>query len=232
MKRILCILSLVAVTLIGFSYAGQQASNTVASTIIDRAQIILSDADGNFYTDAKLLYFVNMGVQDIASKTKCMDVTYPVLLQTGVTEYSIGSGTSYFTINTAVYVESGTSNYKGLKKSNPQSIGHVQNAGEPVWWYQSEDNIGVYPPPSSGVSGDQVTAYLTKRPLDVTATEVVPTPAVYDNALVYYVVAQSSYMDLQKGRGDMYLALYVECLKQYRADIEDRPIEAVKEIIK
>lgn len=224
------------ILLIGFCFttpvfAGQQTSGTVASAIISNAQSILNDLGGTFHTQAILLPFVNMGIQDIAAKTRCLEIVFPIRLSSGVSEYGISNSlANFFVINTAQYFNGST--YKGLKEGNVQSVGHIQGPGEPNSWYQSANNIGIYPTPSSTVSGNTLYVYASQRPSTVTISSAIPTPAAYDNALTYYVVSMAFYRDFQKAMGDMWMAIYRDELKVLRVDFEDRPIEAPKEIIK
>uniref|UniRef100_A0A6M3IFN7 Uncharacterized protein n=1 Tax=viral metagenome TaxID=1070528 RepID=A0A6M3IFN7_9ZZZZ len=171
-----------------------------------------------------------MGIHDLAAKTRCNESVYAVALESGISEYSLNS-TDYITINTALYY-SGTTIYKGLKRGNPQSTGHVSSPKEPMFWYQTGNRIGFYPIPTASISGCSVFVYLTERLSSIAPTDTIPTPAIYDNALVYFVVAQGAYRDVQKTMGDAYMVMYHDILKLFRGDFEERPVEAPKEIIK
>lgn len=214
----------------GGTWAGQQTSYTAAQTIIDNARNILKETTASFWTDASLLIYLNMGVQDIASKTGCLDLSYTVTLSSGTSEYSIESGTSYFAIKTAIY-QSGTSTFKGLKQGNPQSMGHAaQNIGEPVFWYAMSDKIGIYPSPAS--SGNTVYALLSQRPISIGLTNTIPLPALYDNTLTFWIVAMALFEDRKMQLGNNFMTLYSNDIKYYATAYEIWPFKTVEEIIK
>jgi len=177
-----------------------------------------------------MLIWVNMGVQDISSKTGCLDTSYTVVLTSGISEYAISSGTSFFGIKTALY-QSGTSTFKGLSQGNPQSMGHVApTIGEPVYWYKSGNNIGIYPYPAS--SGNTVYALLSRRPTSIGLTGTVPIPAIYDNTLTFWVIAMAFLEDKNNTFGKSFMDLYREDLKFYVPSYELWPFKKIEEIIK
>ena len=189
----------------------QQASGVTAQVVIDRARYYLAGTGDSFWTDAtEMLSYVNAGIAEIADTTKCLESTEVETLQTGVTRYAISS--TYFSIERAVYSGATTTddsnNFKGLTRTDIQTIGHGADVGEPVQFYVWDDSFYVDPKPSSAVSGYTVTLYLAERPTDIALTAAVPTPAAYDDALVLFVAFRAAIKDRQWVKAAQLQALY------------------------
>lgn len=184
----------------GTALAGsQQTSGVTTQDIINRARDIINEtyqagvSYEDYWTDAELLDHLNNGLIYIAGTSYCLQTTETITLIPNVTEYALS--TAYFDVETAIY-NGGTTIYnKGLVRGNPQSVGNVQDAEEPVYWYEWGGKIGFYPADySSATSGYRVTVYLFERPTARTltgGTSVVPTPALYDYPLVLFVAGNA-----------------------------------------
>ena len=189
----------------------QGTSGVTAQVIIDRARYYLAGTGDAFWTDAtEMLNLVNAAVMEIADTTKCLEGTEVDTLLTGVTLYAISS--TYFSIERAVYsgatTTHDTNNFKGLKRTDIQTIGHGEDIGEPVQFYVWNDSFYVDPMPSSAVSGYTVTLYFAERPSAIALTGAVPTPAVYDEALVLFVASRAAVKAKQWDRATQLYALY------------------------
>jgi len=222
MKKWLIFLALL-LCIVGIAFAGsQQTSSTSASSIITNARYYLNEDVADFWTDTELLAWLNDGLIDIAGKTRAMETTENVTLQTSTLEYALS--TSYLTIAGAVYL-SGTTYYKALERGSIHDVGRFEDIGEPEFYYEWAGSIGLYPLADSGVTGDTVIVYLIERPSAVTADQNVPTPAYYDKALTLYVAAQAFLKDRQLARYGSLMDLYHAELERYRADFGEQPKE-------
>ena len=129
------------------AFAGSnQVSSTAASTIIDRAEVYLNDADNRMWSAGELLTWLNDGQIDIATRSHCLEARETIFLDTNVIEYSIVS--TYIAVKAVQYIDA-THKAWSLKKGSPGSVGQVgEEQGEsqiPTHWYTWSDEIGIYP---------------------------------------------------------------------------------------
>jgi len=235
MKKSFFILFLVFILSFSLSWAGsQQTSSTAASTIITNVRTYLNEEDEGFWDDDYLLVWLNDGLLDITSRTRCMETTEDITLQTDTLEYSLS--TDYIGVETAIYHgsetnQSGTTDYykRGLRRIRAVDAGH-ETGDEPLRFYLWDDKIGIDPLPVSGVSGDLVSIYLYERPSGVTTGQNIPIPAVYDKALTCYIVVQALLRDRRVAEAEKFQLKYMEELDRYRADFIDRPKEPVETV--
>lgn len=203
----------------------QQTSGVTAQTIIDRARYSISATGDSFFTDAtEMLSWVNAGLFNIADATKCLEGTELVTLQTGVTQYAISSTTTYTSIDNAVYsgatTVSDSSPQKGLVRIDQAQIGNMPNsrtAGPPVYYAVWNDYFYVDPQPSSAVSGYKATLYLRERPTEIGLSGAIPTPAIYDDALVMYVASRAAIKDKRWDVASQLYALYTQIISFHGA---------------
>ena len=216
--------------LAGMAHAGsQQTSSVTPTTIIHNARYYLNEITPSFWTDAELLVWVNQGSSDIASRTRSLEATESISLSALVVEYPITS--NYIDISTVIY-NSADNVVKGLVRKNPQSIGNIPDPGEPVYWYEWNGSIGIFPAHSSlsGTATPSVTAYYVSYPSSVTTGQAVYTPAVYDRALTMFVVAQAFLKSGQFAKSGRFIAEYYAELDRFRSDLVDRPQEPEENI--
>ncbi len=203
----------------GTVWAGpQQVSSTSGQTIINNAKAMLVGL--GFFDDTEMLVWVNNGQWDIATRTKALEGTERILLQTGISEYAISS--DYIRIEAAIYSGATTayddSPYKGLDRMHIRDVKR-SDVGEPVRFYTWNNYVGVDPVPASSVSGYTVLLYFTDVPITVTASgaSLIGIPAIYDHALTLFVVWQA----LRKERNPnaaAYEADYKSMLDRFRVD--------------
>lgn len=202
---------------------------------MDRARSLVggrfdSGVTDTFYSDTlDLLPYLNLAIIDVSAKTKCLEKLETITLLTGVTAYTISS--NFIDVQRAVYSGAttayDTNPWKGLNRTTINKIGHLENVGEPVQFYIWRNQIIIDPQPASGVSGYKVYLYLTERPTLLTSgSSAIPTPAIYDKALVHFVTslgfARNQNAAMAKFHMDMYLAEITQGRLDY-ADEEKKP---------
>ncbi|HBJ75677.1 MAG TPA: hypothetical protein DDY86_09310 [Syntrophaceae bacterium] len=222
MKK-LKIISWILLTLFVGAYvyaASQQTSSTTAATIISKARYYLDETAASFWADAELLSWVNDGTLDIVARTKCLEGTESVTLTPGTIEYAITS--NYIDVGTVVLETA--DGRKGLLRKNPQSIGHVEDIGEPLYWYDWGGKLGVYPTLETGTTGTAIIYYVS-RPATVTAAQVVYVPAIYDRALTLYVAAQALLKPGLYAKSGRLMSEYLAEIDRYRSDFVEKPQE-------
>lgn len=116
----------------------------LASTIITNARSYLNESTASFWTDTELLVYLNNGTLDIVSRTKCLENTEPISILPNTIEYSITG--PYIEIIAVVYNEPGGIR-KGLIHKELNEIGSIRDVGEPVYWYEWNEKVGLFPAP-------------------------------------------------------------------------------------
>lgn len=230
MKKIITKLTYILLVLmlsisIAFS-ASQQTSQKDASVIITNARSILHEPSAIMWSDAELLVWVNDGTMDIVSRTHCLEAIEVEALVENQLSYALSDG--YILVKAVVYAQA-AGDEKGLIRGNIQSIGHVEEVGEPVYWAQEQDNIIVWPKPDAAHSGagHDIDVYTVSRPTAVTASDDVTVPACYDRALTIYVAAQAFYKDGKFAKAGRFMAEYLAELDRYRMDFVTVPKESI-----
>jgi len=219
------VLALLVVCLVVFqAHAGsQQTSSTLASTIITNARYILNEPSAKLWADAELLVWVNQGTVDIVGRTHCLVTIESVSLVANTYEYTLTG--NYIGILDVVYKDASTPVVrKGLIRSRPGELGNVTSVGEPVYWYESSDKLGVFPVLSS-VTSEAVDVHFVAYPAAVGAAEAVKVPAAYDIALIKYVAAMAFLKDGQFAKSGRLMAEYMEELERYRFDYNMQPAQ-------
>jgi hypothetical protein len=91
---------------------------------------------------------------------------------------------------------------------------------KPSFWYDWGGNVGVYPPLAARTT-ETLTVYLVTRPTAILINANVTTPAIYDKALTYYVVAQAFLKDRQTARYAHMMGMYMQELARERQDLNE-----------
>ena len=203
--------------------ASQQVSSTLASTIIDRAEVILRDADNRTWSAGQLLTWLNDATLDVVTRTMCMESTEDIDLATTTLSYSITS--DFITVKAVHYTDSDGAIW-ALKKSSPSSVGQNIAATVPSYYCIWADKILVWPLITR--TSETVTLYYIERPTAIAASANLPTPHIFDQAIVYYMVAQAALEDLKPTRFMQLMSLYDAELKRIRADIIDYPTAIIE----
>lgn len=208
----------VFISFTGTAYCGsQQVSSTLASTIITNARAYLNeDATEStlFWSDAELLVWLNEGIIDLISRSRCLETTEDVTLVSGQLEYTLS--TAYIGITGAIYNDGTT--YKALKMGDIRETGHAESDSGPEFWYEWNGKVGIYPIADSDTAGDTVTFYMIERPTAITAATAIPIPAYYDHVLTIYIVAQALMKDTKVDLAAMWMQEYFRVIDRFRAD--------------
>jgi len=193
------------------------ASETTAQTIIDRVRYSLAEPVPLYWSDSELLVWVNYGVRDIHARARPMICQEDITLTTA-TEYSLTY--DYIGAIDARYIDTNGVE-KGLIRSTPTHLGHEPAVGEPTWFYEIGDKIGVFP--ATSVASETLTVYFQYMPQDITLTDNVFLPAEYDRALMIFVIGRAWYKLGQYSKADYYLEEYYKELDRFRYDLEETP---------
>lgn len=208
--------------------AGVSTSSKTVSDIQTDIRRQFNEYTSVFLDDTSdLLDWINYATYDIVSKTHCMEDSVSIIFTSGGTEYSWPSGASkYITIKSIIYDNPDSSKLTSLLHADLQMLGNISNSGEPKYWYDWNDNIGIYPTPDAARSGHTAYTYFVPRPDEYTDTASdIMTPAIYDNAIVNYCIYKALMKDRRYQEAERYLAEYNNTLQQYRIDLVDKQKE-------
>ena len=172
--------------------SGLTGANIIAAARYRLGAISASSVTDPFYSDTEMIRWVNDGLYDICKKTGALQTTEAETLVAATVEYALTS--LYFEI-VGVVLNKTDGTKVGLKKGNIWSVGQTDIDFKPAaqkvpgYWYEFGGKVGVYPPYST-VSKETITAYLSIIPAVIASDGAVPTPGMYDKALILYVEAQ------------------------------------------
>jgi len=124
---------------------------------------------------------------------------------------------------TMIYTNS-SGKKKGLTRKNPQSVGYGSDPGEPNYWYEWGNKVGIFPMLSTA-AGETVTLYYVSAPPSVAVSDAVVVPKVYDRALTLYVAAQALLKEGSYAKSGRLMAEYYAELDRFRTDFVERPQE-------
>lgn len=206
--------------------ASQQTSGKLASALITDARSYVNEPTPVFWSDAEFLRWVNDGTLFIVAQTWCLESKETEELIENTLSYPLTN--AFLAIRTVVYNQ-GSGDEVGLIRGNMQSIGHVQGT-TPIYWFQDQDNVIVYPKPDgdhSGV-GHDIDVYLITRPVDIVSSDALLVPACYDKALLFYIISQAWYKDGKFAKAGRFMAECMAELNRYRADFVTIPKEPVQ----
>jgi hypothetical protein len=219
MKTKIAIVLVILLTFTTLCFASSQdTSATTAATIVDRAEVWLNDSDNRFWSAGELLQWLNEGMIDIVSRSHCLEATESINLATTTLEYAITS--TYLTVIAVHYVDSDSKSW-ALKKGSPMSVHQNTAVTEPTYWYDWGGKVGIYP--TFTRTTETITVYYITRPIAIISTADVTTPAHFDTALTYYIVAQAWLKDLKMNKYLQTMALYDTEMKRIRQDINEFP---------
>lgn len=219
--RKLFISVLILFSLCSSVFAGsQQTSSTTGTAMIALARDDYNDTGTNQFDDTDILQYINDGMVDIAIKAHCYETNETIALLANTVEYAI---TAQYTEIKAVQYFNGVS-YFGLKKGAPGNIGLSTDEADtdaPAFWYEFNGKIGIYPVLSS-VTTQTVILYLARRPSAITAGQTITTPAIYDNALKFYIVGRMALKDKNTALYAALMGQYEKELGFYRQDLQEK----------
>ena len=208
--------------------ASQSNSGKTAADIITEARQILNESVASFWTDAMMLDWIDAATKEIVAKTKCRQDIATITLVTGTMEYAWTGDSEYIQIMACMYHD-GTE-YKSLTKTDIKSIGRISATGSPKYWYEWEDQVGIWPIPTAAYNAQKVYAYYVIVPVVIDGTtDNILTPAIFDDALVWYTVGHAKMRDNKPEEAAYYMNLFNEIIALYRQDILYSPKESVNE---
>jgi len=189
------------------------------SEAVTEVRAIIKEPTAQFWTDAELENFLKEGVVDICAKTGCYKlVSSSTAFVDSQTEYLVP--TLAFKILSCQFYDSQTSpvSYRGLTRIHPMQTQHENPvaAGDPSWWYNYADRIGVYPVPSGTNAADRLIVHYA-----LTSDDITKLPDRYQTFVVYYGAAMALFKRRMNQAGVSLYTSYLNSLKISRTDLEN-----------
>lgn len=189
-------------------------SSTTAQTIITRSRYLLNEATASFWSDTELLTYVNEGQVDIATRALCIQTYDSITLASNTVEYT--PSVNYIKVLGAYYVDSAGAKYQLQEKSINESV-EAYHETIPAYYYDFGGKLGVFPPLTSATT-QYVKFFMAMKPTSVGLSDNVTVPAIYDNALIYYVCSKALLRDRQFGKAAYMMQRYNGELDRFRID--------------
>lgn len=206
-------------------YPGSQYTSTyLASDIIAYARQLVNEPTASFWNDTEMLKWVNEGILNIVTRTWCLGQTEAVTLANDTLEYTLAS--DYITVITVHTTVTATSKTKALLKGMPSQVGHVQDPGEIVYWYEFDGKLGLYPT-MTDVSGITCSCYQVAVPTVLTSSDSIPTPAWFDDPLTTFVIAKACFKDNESATAQAAMAQYEAYIGGYTNELLQKPADQI-----
>jgi hypothetical protein len=203
-------------------YAGTQTASTqTTTTITTRVRALLNEATAGFWDDTHILQWINDAQRDIVSKTWCIGANETITLLNSTLEYAIVN--DYTTLISCQYLESAAP-VKSLLKGHPSMVGHVPDPGEPVYWYEWDGKIGVFPLVADA-TGMTVSLYQVPVLADLAAGNTLTIPFIFDDAVVFYATAMALYRDNELSTAQETLRIYETAISRFTQEMEEKPAD-------
>lgn len=211
--------------------AGTQSTKTV-NNILTEVRYALNESTADFWSDTELISHINQGIQNLAARTRCYEVTERYTLSSGTSTYAIN--VAYIAINDAIH-QSAVTAWTPIQRGERTGINLTDKSQNyPAYYYEANGKIGFYPiRDTTSERSTGTTAYVTYMALPVTqsGTSTVPIPGSFDRALVNYAIGQALFKIPAEERAKFYLSLYEQEADRFRLDFKDRPRETLWDVL-
>lgn len=191
MKRILFIFVFIFLFISNAFADSQQTSAITAQDVINRVKYNLNAVNDPLLVTADMLDWINQGILDIASRTKCLQGSFEKALVADTSSYDISGDFNYLEITDVVYKD-GNGFWNGMKMVSSENL-NLGMPDYPNFWY--ENNVGskviIFPTMSDISAAPKIIIFYVSQPTAITAGNIdvtsIPLPSKYDQALIYYV---------------------------------------------
>jgi hypothetical protein len=161
-----------------------------------------------------LLGYANRGRLYVSKDSRGYQDTDTIILTSDL-EYA--TATDYIAIETVIYTNADGVK-KALVKDSPKNVGRVDDPGEPVYWYEWDGKVGVFPVLATP-TGETVTVYLVPLPADLELRSTLDTPHILDLALEYFIASQALVKEKKYTASAHMLAMCDDEVKKARLDL-------------
>ena len=199
----------------------QFTSGQIGSQIVTRVRALLNESSASFFSDNQIMEWINNGCLDIVTKTWCLGSTKDITLLNNILEYDLT--TNYITIASVHYYDNGTPK-KALLRSNPSMFGHVPDPNEPVYWYEFDNKLGIFPI-ITNAGTQSVKVMLITPPAVIGLANPLPIPQYFDEAIVKYACSMGLFRDNELQTAQSTMEEYSKTIALYSSDLISKPPE-------
>jgi len=187
---------------------------------------LIKEPTALFWTDTEINNFIKEGVVDICAKTLCYKLVGSQAITDDVIEYSVPA--LAFKILACEFYDSQSSpvSYKGLLRIHPKQIQHdaATADGDPVYWYNYGDKIGIYPVPASVHGSDRINIHYA-----LTSDDITDLPDRYQTFAVTYGAAMAMFKRRKNTSAVTLYTKYLNSVKFARMDLENLEVVDTKD---
>jgi len=190
----------------------------VTSLLMIRNEVrkLLNEPVAVFWSDDELDSWIRHSCVEISRHSLGIERKSAIAL-TGAIEYNFAiPGEKITRLYTVLYSDSGSFNndVEGLAQIHPQQIKHLAQDGTPKFYYLFAGLIGIYPDNAVG------TVYVYHS---VTSDQPMSVPEELQTLIILHTVFLCRLKERKNQEAAMFFSYYVNALRQYRADIFERP---------
>ena len=170
---------------------------TVAAATV-QVRMLLNENANDFYTDTEIANWIKEGVEDISTRSGCVQISDTISLVTGQYEYATTVGAvsvaDIISVAGALYVVTTDilgdtdKRFLGLRRIDPSQIADLKliASGPPRYFYFYADNIGILPIPTSTENAQVVRVYGAKQ-----TQTIGDLPNQYQSLTFWYAASQA-----------------------------------------
>lgn len=211
-------------------YAGTQTTSTATvQNIIDQVRLEIWQPSVRSVSDTDLLNWINDGIVELVSRTGCLEES-TVTITVVANQYVYPITTNFLTVE-GVWYDSGdttdTARVSTLVRAPIHNIrsGQEKERGRPKAFTVWDNDLVVWPIPSSDHAAQSLEVWLVSMPTKLTATtDAIGLPYYLDPALVYYVSFRSFLKHSDTNNAASYKAMFDELVKNAVENIVRRTV--------
>lgn len=168
----------------------QTASGKTVEELISEAGVDINYS-ATFADDNYMLQWFNEARFEIVKDGHAMQTSEEITLVANTVEYT--PVTDFLKIVAAQYINA-SGVVVALLPGSPAMVGRVFNVDLPNYLYEFNGKIGVYPSLSS-VTTEKVRLFEIERVPDLVLTDLIDTPALFDQSIKKFIVAKHMWRD-------------------------------------
>lgn len=170
----------------------QTTSGKTAAEIIAEVRYDVNDSVAPYFaSDTEMLQWLNEGRFNVCMDGNALQTAENIDLIADTVEYTPSN--EYMKI-VAVHYVNASSQTKALKPGSLSQVGMVIDNDEPDYWYDFDGKVGIFPSISS-VTTEKVRVFEIPAIDDLSLTDSIDTPEIFDSALRKYIAKKFYWKD-------------------------------------
>jgi len=186
-----------------------------------RAQVrsLIGEASASFWTDAELNAWISEGVEDVTSRSLCLQVSDTIALVTAQNEYATTVGAVSVVDIVKVwgcFYISTDNEYIGLKRISINQVADLPYMipGPPKYFYHFADKIGILPLPTTSESTKTIRIYFSKS-----SQTIGDLPNQYQPLTIWFAASMAFKKEHRYAESDAMYKLYLEKLNALKQEL-------------